>query len=294
MNILDTETVKAVHHNNPSRTISVTLPKTAIYFLWAVIFVVLVAIFYASSGAQYDWRAVYAAAHDIHHYEEHKFYGLPQSLLLVPHAYVFSLEFSDAINLAIIAMLPYFVVRKLEMGWKPLFLIYTFPLYWHLLSVGNIDWIPLLAWLSPPGLAVMFALAKPQVFGAMSLILLKKHGWQVLIPFVILNIITLIIWDTKPIEVLLDFNQRDPQWNIASVLFPFLVPVGLYLLYKAYHSENVPLAAVSSVFLVPYIAAYSFGAWYVILACYYRAWAIGLYIVVWTLFAGFFLLALLS
>lgn len=122
-----------IYDSNAGKNISHSLPNIAIYSLWVGIFLLLVALFYYASGAQYDWRAVYAASHDIHHYEKHRFYGLPQSLLLVPHAYLFSLELSDAINLALIAMIPYFVVRKLEMGWKPLLLIYTFPLYWHLL-----------------------------------------------------------------------------------------------------------------------------------------------------------------
>ncbi len=278
--------VKDIYHTTEDKQADRPYPNIRLYSVWVGIFLALVAFLYIIAKPLFDWRIVYAAAHDIHHYEVHRFYGLPHSLLLVPHAFIFSLKVGNAINLALILMIPYFVVRKFGGDWKTLLLVYTFPPYLHLVSVGNIDWLPLLAWLSPPGLAVMFALVKPQVCGAMSLILFKRHGWRVLIPISILGVISLFIWGLKPIDVSISFRQSEPLWNMASVLFPYFVPVGLYLLYKAYRTDNLHLAALSSVFFVPYIALYSFGAWFIVLACYYRPWAIGLSVGMW-IFVGY-------
>ena len=67
-------------------------------------------------------------------------------------------------------------------------------------------------------------------------------------------------------------------------MWPVGIPLGLYMLYRAFKEDNELIAAAATPFLVPYIAPYSLAGLMAMLGGRYKREVFYLYVGVWAYF----------
>ena len=207
------------------------------------------------------------------------FAGMPFAFFALPHA-LLSIDIGNAINLTL-NILVIAAVARVYAGkdWHiAVAITMTSPMAINLIMSNNIDWIPLSAFLFADWLAYPLLVMKPNVLAGMALIRFKRNPNPIaLIPLAVMLIASVLIWGSWWTH--LGSGLTDVAWNFAP--FPYMIPVGLFLLWKAWHSEDEIIAACATPFLVPYFAPYSLTGLHVLLASRYRSAAIWLWCFSW-------------
>jgi hypothetical protein len=246
-------------------------------FLYAVIALALVGMTYGLSrvyaqGLQWgiDWKYTYvqAAANPLNPFVIDTFTNPPWVLLLVPHAFVLPGNVGAAVNITITLVVITLVIRRYGGNWQTLLLTVTSLPFIDLLRTSNVDWIPMLALLLPPMWGLPLLAIKPHTIGAIALIWWKQQRFSLwmFVPSVVIGLLSLVVWGLWFTGA--GLPDTVAAWNFAP--FPWFVPLGVYLLYRAYHSEDVFLAAAATPFLTPYFATYSITAIFAFVGCKYR------------------------
>ena len=230
-----------------------------------------------------DWRMSYIPAWQelARPYHAGDFAGVPLLLLFLPHA-TLPAGLGAGVNLLLHIGVLLFVVRKLRGGWLALAFVLINPLFFDLMRTNNADWVPLLALLLPQEWGMVALVAKPQSIGGMALIWLKTSNARVrlLLPLALLLVLSFVLWGNwLPLMLERGAIVQDMGWNAAP--FPLLVPAGLWLLWRAWQTDNALLAGLATPLLMPYIAFYSLVAWFTLLACRYPRVALLVYTGVW-------------
>jgi hypothetical protein len=232
-----------------------------------------------------DWQATFRPAVRSWQapYEGSLFTNPPWALLLLPHG-LLSLSLSNAINLTLNFVVLALVVRRFGGGPVALALVFTSPFILDLARTNNIDWIPALALLVPPAWGLLLLSVKPQAIGMVALIWWKQQGYalRMVIPTVVAVVLSFVVyglWVTRAEGL----QGGTGLWNIAP--FPFGLPLGAYLFYRAWHhtdpDDSIALAAVSTMFLTPYVAPYSLNVLMALGASRFKRQAIIVWVVCW-------------
>jgi hypothetical protein len=132
------------------------------------------------------------------------------------------------------------------------------PVFMMLLT-GNVDWLPLLAGVLPPVIGVWFALVKPQV----GLVLAVVLWWQVCRQNKRRGVWLLVALSSAlALSLALGMRWQSMiaiQWNLS--LFPWGLPFGLWLAWRAWRQKNDRAVALAAApFLSPYVAIQSWAA----------------------------------
>lgn len=224
-----------------------------------------------------DWKYTYFRAADnwrdpyvIPGLEPHEqpFTNPPWVLALLPHAFVFPQAVGAAVNSVINIVVILLVIRRFGGGWQTMAMTFTSMPFFDLMLKSNVDWIPMLALLLPPMWGLPLLIIKPHSIGTVALIWWKRHRFSpwMLAPTAALGVLSLVIWG-------LWFNRVGLPWDVASwnfAPFPYFIPLGLYMLYRAYRSDDAFIAAAAAPFLTPYIATYSVTALFAFTGSRYR------------------------
>lgn len=209
------------------------------------------------------------------------FTGMPFAFFALPHS-LLSIDIGNTINLAL-NILVIAAVARVYAGkqWHIAFAItMTSPMSIMLLTSNNIDWIPLSAFLFTDWLAYPLLAMKPNVLIGAALIRFKRNPSILTpIPLVIMLIASIAIWGAWWQH--LGSGLTGAPWNFAP--FPYMLPIGLFLLWKAWQKDDEIIAACATPFLVPYFAPYSLTGVHVLLAARYRRAAIYLWCFSWWL-----------
>ncbi len=212
-------------------------------------------------------------------FEMPHFTGMPFAFFALPHV-ALGLTLGNAINLTLNILAIGAVAYKFAgKQWHYAFAItMTTPMAMNLLFTNNIDWIPLSSFLVADWLAYPMLAMKPQMLAGAALIRFKRNpGLSPLIPLVVMLLTSVVIWGAWWQHV--GNGLWDIQHNLAP--FPFLIPVGVFLLWKAWREDDVIIAACATGFFVPYFAPYSLTGVHVLLASRYRKAAIWLWCFSW-------------
>lgn len=157
-----------------------------------------------------------------------------------------------------------------------------------LLINGNMDWLPMLAFLIPAQWGMVALLSKPQVGSMAGLAWFKQTKRKDLffVPAIGFLLVSFLVWGwwvTQMVDHALRAGGRTVgPWNIAP--FPWLIPIGLWLLYQAWKREDELVAVAATLCLVPYFAIYSLTIFFAILAARYPRLSIIAWIVLWIFF----------
>jgi hypothetical protein len=129
------------------------------------------------------------------------------------------------------------------------------------LLVGNLDLIAVAGILFPPALGLLLLLIKPQVGAGVALYYLvdfirsKRYleGIKAFAPVTAAYALALVFF---PIWYVRMFNNTTNPWNRS--LFPYSIPVGLFLLWAALRKRNPYFALAAAPFLAPYHTFYTY------------------------------------
>jgi hypothetical protein len=223
-----------------------------------------------------DWREIYAGLSFWWPYAAADFFNPPWLLVLLPHAWL-PLSWGNALNFLLNVAVPCAVIFKFKGGWKAIALVFTSPFYIQLIATNNVDWVPLLAFLVPAQWSLPLLLTKPQAVGGAALVYLRRSRGRALLPALGVIGFSAILWPGW--WTALRLPPLDAAFNIAP--FPLLAPLGLYALYRAWHSDDETLAAAATPLLVPYVAPYALTATMTVLSCRHPRLAAIIWLVMW-------------
>jgi len=259
------------------------MTKVLKYLLSIMFFVVLTLIFYFFLPVSIDWSHTYAKipANISNIFAIRGFTNPPWIILFLPHAFL-PLKIGNAINAALNVLMIFFVVQKVEGRKLGLVLAFTNPFFIDLLRTNNIDWIAMLAFLSPPIWGLPLLAVKPQAFGGIALLWAKRniHKLWFFAPFLIVLIASFFVWPGWIFK--LRGEVFDQAYNFAP--WPLLIPIGIFLIWYALRNDDEIAAIAATPFLMPYIAPYSFAGILAALTGKHRRIAIIIYVVSWWYF----------
>jgi hypothetical protein len=244
-----------------------------------IFFVATIALLYAPlMPVGFDWNIynVSSLAQIKAPYAMPGFVGIPFAFFVLPHS-LLSVAIGNTINLWLNIIVIMLVARKYSGGWWWLvtLLAITTPIGALLIRNNNIDWIPLAAFLAPDWLAYPLWACKPQVLAGAAVIRFKRNpNLLCLVPLVLVGIASVIIWGAWWQQ--LGGGVEYQNWNYAP--WPWLIPVGLYLLWWAWRENDEIIAASATIFFVPYFAPYSLVGLHVLIAARNKRLGFGLWV----------------
>lgn len=211
-------------------------------------------------------------------YELETFTNSPWIIFFLPHAFL-PVDWGNAINFVLTIVVLGLLIRKYRGGWQAMLLTFTSPVLLDIARTNNIDWLPGLAFLVPPIIGIPIMAVKPQVLGGAALIWWKKKNFSIrlLIPLIVLVLTSFILYGFWPFD--LGVPDIAYFWNFAP--FPFMIPLGLWMLWQAWKKEDEILAAGATPFLTPYFAPYSIAPLMALIASRHRKVAFIIYIGLW-------------
>ena len=157
-----------------------------------------------------------------------------------------------------------------------------------LLINGNMDWLPMLAFLLPMQWGMLILLSKPQVGSMAGLVWFKQAKRKDLffVPAIGFFLVSILVWGWWLPHMIGHSLQAGGRavgpWNIAP--FPWLTPIGLWLLYQAWKREDELIAVAATFCLVPYFAIYSLTVFFAMLTARAPRLSVIAWIVLWLFF----------
>ncbi len=264
-------------------------PKTL--GLVGVLCVILVALVVVLAGVYpvgEDWKtAFYPATQQFftpYNIPLQKFVGFPHTLFFLPHGFL-PIEIGNAVNFTLHLLVLTLLLRRYNANWQAYLMTFTSFTFIDLARTNNIDWLPTLAFLLPPQWGLPLLVSKPQILGGAGLIWWKRSGFSLrfLLPTVALFAISFLVWGWwLPTVLQLSGGLTNTFWNFSP--FPLGIPIGAYLLYRAYQTDDEVLAACATPFFVTYFAPYSLSPLIALLACRYPRMAFYVYVSFWFFF----------
>jgi hypothetical protein len=228
-----------------------------------------------------DWQGTFHARDWADPYARRGFLNPPFTLFFLPHRFL-PLEWGNAVNILLNVGVILFAIRRLGGGALAIVLTFTSPVFFDLCRTNNIDWLPLLGLALGPQLGPLLIICKPQSLGAVLLIWAKKDWRILLVPAGVL-LLSLLIWGFWPARISVSSRLEVP-YNFS--IFPVGLPYGIYLLWKAWKTDDALLAAVATPLFAPYFAPYSLAGVLSVVTCRDRKAGLWLYLVIW----GFFVI----
>lgn len=262
---------------------------------WAILTAALALLLWGASRyypVGVDWQYTFGHLWD-HWHDPYAVHGLLNPawvMLYLPHS-LLPLRVGNAVNLLLNVSIPGAVIYKYwgKDGPRvviPLWvMLYTFPPFLDLIRTNNIEWVPLLALLLPDSWLIATLAVKPQSIGGAALIRWKTRGfdWRLLIPTITLLIVSIILWGLWFTR--LDWNAAEGAWAVANFSpFPYFAPLGVWMLWKAYRTNDEVLGGVATPLLVPYFAGYGIFPVLVLIATKYKREAFYLWVGLWLYF----------
>lgn len=168
----------------------------------------------------------------------------------------------DVAALLIISLFVWiFVMRRLGISRLAVILMLLTPQLWWGIVYANIDFFVPLGLILPPQIGLFFVLSKPQAGIGIAIFWFfdaflhggLRHAARIFAPVAIFSVLACIPFGFWPAEL---FNATAMGWNIASN-FPYLVPVGIIMLYQSVKEGKQGLAIASGPFLSPYVGVQS-------------------------------------
>jgi len=200
-----------------------------------------------------DWTSIADAVHHARQpfAQPGYFIGPPWELGMAPHA-LLPLPIGNAINMLITLGIVSWAVIASGGDLVSLALVLTSPALIGLLATNNLDWVPLVGVLIGPAFGPVLILSKPQSAAGILVVWIKRHGIRILWPVAALLALSLLAWGWWPGQMPIPTQSI---WNVAP--WPWMIPAGIYLLWRAWQTDDDVLGAIATPFLVPYIGWYS-------------------------------------
>lgn len=154
-----------------------------------------------------------------------------------------------------------------------------------LLLNGNVEWISMAAFLVPAQWGLPLIAAKPQTGGLAALIWFTqaKDKIRFVLPLAGVVILSFILWGWWPAQMAANIRNAPPQSTIDpnASPWPWLIPLGLVLLYFAWRREDEVLAVGATLCLIPYFVIHSATLFFALLAARWPRLAALAWVLLW-------------
>ena len=230
--------------------------------LLALLFTITVPLLYAWLPAGDDWASCFRPAalnllRGDSPYSVAGYYNAPWALLpLIPIA-LLPFQWGRVVFFLVSLAGFAYIVRRLTTHPLSVLLFLTSAPVVYCFYGGNLDWIAMLSYILPAPFALIFAAIKPQI-GAGILIYWLVESWRQggarlvirnFFPVALLFMSSLIFYGLWPSN----FSELDEvPWNVS--LFPYLIPVGIFLLGWAITKREPRPAMSAGLFFSPYFS----------------------------------------
>jgi len=212
-----------------------------------------------------DWRGAFRPAalkvlRGENPYEISGYMNPPWTLLAIAPFAALPIDIGYSLWFAVGMAVYLFVAYRLTGSLLPALVIVLSPVTRVGFVNGNLDWLAALGFILPPQIGLFFVLMKPQIGAAVALYWLVE-AWragkfrEVVRVFAPVSLVTLLSFALYGFWPLQSANMHSSPWNTS--LFPWLVPLGVYLLYRALKEHNIKWAIVSAPFFAPYVVLHS-------------------------------------
>ena len=237
-------------------------------FLLILLILIALPLLYYSIPIGQDWieffrPATLALIHGQNPYDIRDFHNAPWTLIpFIPFALMpYQLGRAGLFLLGFGCFL--FVALRLKA--KPVSVILfvtSYPVI-SCLNGGGIDWLPMLSFVTPAPISLIFAAMKPQIGIGIGLYWLFE-SWRmggirtVLKNFLPVTILLLVSFALYGFWILTFIGKSQNAVNMS--LFPYSVPLALYMLWVSITKQHTKLAMAAGPFLAPYHTLFSLAA----------------------------------
>jgi hypothetical protein len=242
-------------------------PQSKRVILALLILASLPAIYYGVSIGQ-DWiqffrPATLAFIHGQNPYDIRDFHNAPWTLIpFIPFA-LMPYQFGRAGFFILSSACFFFIAYKLNAKPASLILFVTSYPVVSCLNGGGIDWLPMLSFVTPAPISLIFAAMKPQIGIGIAIYWLFE-SWRngglltVVKNFLPVTILLLASFALYGFWVLTFIGKSQNAVNMS--LFPYSIPLAVYLLWVAISQRRAKLAMAAGPFLAPYHTLFSLAA----------------------------------
>lgn len=167
--------------------------------------------------------------------------------------------------------------------WVAIIVLVSPPGFWMFRN-GQMEWLALFGLLLFDGTDWLWLAIKPQLTIGLLVPRLKRTRGQwirYLAPIVIAGILSLLIWPGWPLRA---WPEVSPHWLTANwnwSIWPWGVPIALFLLWLAWRRGEDWLGLVASPLLSPYVNMPNYLGLMVALAARWPRWALGIWVSLW-------------
>jgi len=237
-----------------------------------------------------DWRETFSQIRFGRPYDQPNFIGMPwTSILLAPFQLVpvpISLIFNAAVTLFMTAWL---ISRRSGNAYSLLLIFTSFP-FLSTIANGQIEWLPMLGFIMQSSMALPLLMIKPQsgILVILTWMTTKSKAIEIFLIGLATLLLSWLLWGNWAVDLLTNIRYVKAQsfglddWNVA--LFPFLIPVGLALIFYVWKykpADQELLAALSTYCIVPYFGMYSLLIPFTLLCATHRRIAAFVWILLW-------------
>ena len=153
-----------------------------------------------------------------------------------------------------------FIVFRLKIRPLIALLFLLFPTTLVVLHTVNIEWLVMLGLVLPPQIGLFFILIKPQVGIAMAIywLVVTPNKIKTFLPVGLAFIISFVVYRDWLSKLFIRGNKTGFYGTFDIGFFPYLVPLGLVLLFLAIRKYRDGFAFMASPFLAPYVGINSY------------------------------------
>jgi hypothetical protein len=215
-------------------------------------------------------------------YENQYFINPPWvAAILWPLSFL-SLDLARAFNVFLALFFVSLLVLRYGGDMKALLWVITSAPFFSLVGNGSVDWIVVAGVLFASAWTVPLVLAKPQT--GFFLVFLWFLRSREKLEFILISLaffaLSLLIWGLWPVDMVQNIMAR-PLAAVNLSLFPWTIPLGLFLLYYAWKHDDDLAAVWGGLFMAPYFVAHSLILGFVIFVGRFPKWTPILWLILW-------------
>lgn len=238
--------------------------------------------FYYTLPITVDWRVFGEVSRiPLSPYDVTGFRNLPWFALILSPLGIFSIRTGEILNSFL--NLAFATILFTRYGGKPLglVLLLTSVPFAKLIIFGNVEWIPMAAFLLPPQWGLPILVTKPQSGIMAATVWFKKADNKLLflLPTAVITLASFIIWGWWP-SYFININAGFALYGGNSP-WPYLIPLGIVLSYIAWKNENEMIATGATYCLTPYLALHSTTLFLCMLAAKKPRIMLAVWVVLW-------------
>jgi hypothetical protein len=281
----------------PPRFVTALLTSQALALLWW--WVALQIRLRALTNVWIDQEYVFmqAARHLANPFEVIYFANPPWTAALLAPFGLLPLELSALLQIGLYFAILTGVIYKFGGSFKTVLIVFTSFMALDSAIELNVEWLVALGLLVPAALSGPLLLVKPQIALGYGLSFNRRQLLQAGAVLQVVLAISLLVWPLWP-QHMRDAAAKlaERAYNLAPMgLLPVPVSLGIgaVLAWRAFRLRDPVLSVLAWLFFVPYIAFYSLLILFALLATRYPRFMLLISVVMWIVYGGVFVLALI-